>query len=277
MSGAVVAGHFVTGSKGPLFVLVRRPTGPINECVLVVPPFAEEMNKSRRMLTLVGEGLAHRGCATVIPDLYGTGDSAGEFGETDCETWLADIEAVANWLAAEVIPVTALLAVRLGCALALNGIASGVLSAPRKSVLWQPVFDGDRYLTQFLRLRVAASLTEDRRESVVDLKARLMAGGTLEVAGYDLSARMAADLSRMAPPQALPPQFGATAWLEIVRDPDAGPPLPSAQLVKATNEAGGKITARCFAGEPYWASTETVVNADVVTSTLEHLAGTQGE
>ena len=53
----------------------------------MVPPFAEEMNKCRPMVTEVALGLAESGIASIVPDLYGTGDSGGDFSEGDWETW----------------------------------------------------------------------------------------------------------------------------------------------------------------------------------------------
>ena len=53
MSRRSVSGQFIDGAKGPIFVLAREPAAGVRGCVLVVPPFAEEMNKCRRMVTEV--------------------------------------------------------------------------------------------------------------------------------------------------------------------------------------------------------------------------------
>ena len=79
MSRTTFSGEFVAGTKGPIFVLLRKPLVPPRGCVLVVPPFAEEMNKCRRMVTELAIRLAEQGIATLQPDFYGTGDSAGDF------------------------------------------------------------------------------------------------------------------------------------------------------------------------------------------------------
>ena len=64
--------------------------------VLVVPPFAEELNKCRRMLALTTRQLSMQGCDVLWPDLYGTGDSAGEFGDAVWADWVADLGASLN-------------------------------------------------------------------------------------------------------------------------------------------------------------------------------------
>jgi hypothetical protein len=58
VTGARLTGHFIAGPKGPIFVLLREPPDASRGCVIVVPPFAEEMNKCRRMVTEVAVGLA---------------------------------------------------------------------------------------------------------------------------------------------------------------------------------------------------------------------------
>lgn len=272
MTRSVVAGHFIEGARGPIFVLARKPVVAATGTVLVVPPFAEEMNKCRRMVTEVALGLAGQRLATVVPDLHGTGDSGGSFADADWATWRADLAATANWCASSGPPVSGLLAIRLGCALALDALNTGELPACARSVLWQPVFDGGRHLAQFLRLRIAASLMEDRQESLADLKAWLSQGEIVEVAGYGLPPQLAADLEQLRQPRHLPASFGEMAWFEIAREPGASLSPSSARLFEGTRLHGVPVVARSFVGEPFWSSTEIVVNADVVRATVPHLA-----
>jgi len=74
---------FLPGRRGPLFALWFDPDAAGDQAILVVPPFAEELNKSRRMLALQGKSLARAGRGLLAVDLHGTGDSAGEFIEAD--------------------------------------------------------------------------------------------------------------------------------------------------------------------------------------------------
>ena len=229
------------------------------------------MNKCRRMITELALRLADRGVATLVPDLYGTGDSGGDFAEAGWAGWRGDLGVACRWSAAQGCPVTALLAIRLGCALAIDASASSEIPAVQRTVLWQPQFDGSRFLSQFLRLRVAASLMEDRKETLGDLRARLQAGAATEVAGYTLSSRLAAELEQVRPPESLPESFGGTAWLEVVREIGSGLPAPSEKLVEATRRQGTRIYVSGLQGEPYWSATEIVVNSDVVDATVEFL------
>lgn len=273
MSQATLTGEFIAGPKGPIFVLLRRPAGPLQGCVLVVPPFAEEMNKCRRMVTEVGLGLAERGIGTLVPDLYGTGDSGGDFADGDWTTWRQDLAAAVRWADARGCPVTGILAIRLGAALAVAAQGKGAIPAVGKTVLWQPVLDGGRFLAQFLRLRTAASLMEDRKETLAELRAKLQPGESIEVAGYAISGRLAQDLDELAAPGRLPATLGATAWLEVVRDAEGPLPVSSQNIIEATQRAGGAVQAAGLVGEPFWSSTEIVVNRSVLSDSVAHLSG----
>ena len=272
MKGQAVAGHFIDGAKDKIFVLRRVPEGAARGCVLVAPPFAEEMNKCRRMVTETTVRLAAAGFATVVPDLYGTGDSAGDFSDADCETWRSDLQRCFEWSAGQDLPVSGVLGIRLGCGLLAQLAAYGLLPSVQQSVLWQPVFDGPRFLQQFLRLRLAAGMTDDRKESLAELRKRLQRNETLEVAGYDVSGRLAAGLAEMTPPDCLPAALGRITWLEVVRAPDAELPVPAARLIDKTRAEGMPVDVNSCVGEPFWASTEVVTNRDVVEASVSALS-----
>jgi exosortase A-associated hydrolase 2 len=272
VSRSVVSAQFIAGAKGSNFLLLRRPPEAPRGCVLVVPPFAEEMNKSRRMITEVACALASRGIASIVPDLYGTGDSGGDFADADWDTWLDDLVRASRWSASEGHPVSGLLAVRLGCALASALVSSQAIAPVSVSVLWQPVFDGRRFLTQFLRLRVAAALVEsDRKEDMTSLLEQLRRGEVVEVAGYGLAGALATQLERVASPAVLPGALGRIHWMEVVRE-QASLPVPAAQLIERSLGAGVGVASQLFTGEPFWAATEIVTNEAMVAATVAAFA-----
>jgi exosortase A-associated hydrolase 2 len=274
---SAVSAQFIEGSKGPIFVLLRRPPGPVRGCVLVVPPFAEEMNKCRRMVAEATMGLAEHDIASVVPDLYGTGDSAGDFVDADWVTWQDDIIRTVRWAAVQGLSISGILATRLGCALTASVLAAGIIGPVARTVLWQPVFDGGRFLTQFLRLRTSASLMVDRKESIAELRDRLRSGEVVEVAGYGLTPRLAADLDAAVTPDRLPQQLGHVTWMEVVRDVGAERPVTSSKLIDQTRVRGGRVDLQLFPGEPFWASTEIVRNREMSEAAVQFLAGAGGE
>jgi exosortase A-associated hydrolase 2 len=252
--------------------VARRPASPPRGCVLIAPPFGEEMNKSRRMLSEVSHALAGRGLATVLPDLYGTGDSGGDFSDATWATWLDDLARTARWCHESIHTVTSILAVRLGCALASEAAVSGGIGPVAKTVLWQPVFDGRKFLTQFFRLRIAAALVEqDKKESLEDLLAQSARGEVVEVAGYGVAPALVSELNAVAQPPSLPQELGRMVWMDVVREAGA---IPAAgqKLIERTRAAGGAIEHRAIVAEPFWAATEITTSAQVLTATTEALA-----
>jgi hypothetical protein len=154
--------------------------------------------------------------------------------------------------------VRAILAVRLGCALAAVAARRGALPAVAASVWWQPVLDGKRFLQQFLRLRVAAaSLRGDAQQTVESLRVRSAAGETLEVAGYELSPALVQGLEALST-DALPAQAGDLHWIEIVRNEGDAPQLPSTRFVDRARAAGSNVSVATLASEPFWGATELV-------------------
>jgi exosortase A-associated hydrolase 2 len=263
---------FIDGSRGQLFVLLRRPGHrDAAPCALIVPPFAEEMNKTRPMFTMVARGLAARGVATILPDLFGTGDSEGEFREGDWQTWQDDLLRAATWAETQGCRVDRLLCVRLGCILGAT-VAARLPTPVTRTVFWQPVLDGERFMTQFLRLRVAASMMEDRQETVGGLRERLRGGETLEVAGYELSPMLVTQIADARLGLGLEDQLGQVHWMEIVRGEAGDLPVASRQAIEAARPKLCAIESFAIPGEPYWSATEIVRIPTLVEHTVSALA-----
>jgi exosortase A-associated hydrolase 2 len=239
---------------------------------MLVPPFGEEMNKSRPMLADVGRALAARGFASVAPDYFGTGDSAGEFRETNVECWLDDLARAAAWSAEQGAPIAALLCVRLGCIIGAR-LARHALPGIERTVFWQPVVDGGRFLAQFLRLRVAASMMEDDgKESASELRAILRNGRSLEIAGYELSATLADQLETLKLLDVIGSHLGTLDWIEFTRDASASLTQPSEECIDRARATGMEVRITKVTGEPFWSSTEIVRLTELVGTTVDALA-----
>jgi exosortase A-associated hydrolase 2 len=267
VSSTRTTARLLDGPSGRVFALLRHPVEATRRgCVLVAPPFAEEMNKTRRMVSDLSDALANRGFGLLVVDLFGTGDSDGEFEAGNWPQWRQDLATAAAWSAAVGWPVNCLLGVRLGCILAAE-IARD-LPGVDGTVFWQPVLDGGRMLEQFLRLRVVASMMEqDRKETTADLRRRLGAGETLEVAGYSLGGALATQLDGLRLERELGPHLGVTQWFEIVRAPDAPAPAPAMRVAAAAS-----IPLHTVPAEPFWSSVEIVTSPLLVERTAEFIA-----
>lgn len=268
--------QFLDAPAGRTFVVLRQPRQPGGAAVLVVPPFAEEMNKSRRMIAEVGRRLEGSGIGMLLVDLFGTGDSEGEFAQADWQRWKADLAAAVQWAAAEGAPIRGMLAIRLGCILGSEALA-GIGHTVQRTVMWQPVVSGRRLLEQFLRLRVAASMMGgDSKETVAALRSRLKAGELLEVAGYEISGALADQLDAAELQPFFRSHLGEVHWIEAVRSADAALPVPSSKAIDAARATGLEVTPHGVMGEPFWSSTEIVCLDAMVARTADVLGRIDG-
>lgn len=264
MTTAGVRAEFIGETGRRLFALLRTPNEPGGECTLVVPPFAEEMNKSRKLVTDLAQHEYRRGRGVLCVDPFGTGDSDGEFAEARVERWIDDLAIAAKWSAARGWHVTSILGIRLGAMLATMLVRQRDISLSR-AVFWQPVTSGARLIDQFLRIRVMASrIEQDHGETVAELRGRLQAGETVEVAGYALSGALCADIDALDLAGVLTPPFPPIRWLDVVTDA-AAPVTPGTQrTIDKVRAAGCEVEHVQVAGEPFWMATEIVTNLALV-------------
>lgn len=242
--------------------------------MLFVPPFGEEMNKSRRQVTETATRLVAAGYGTLVVDLFGTGDSAGEFSEATWEAWTSNVVSAISWAAGQGLPIEAVVAIRVGCMLAAEGLQRAQCSV-RRTVFWQPVDSGRQFMTQFLRLRVAAAMmASDGTETVDDLKARLERGETVEVAGYPLTAALWRAIDEAELTRLLEARLGRLSIFEIGRAREGELSVPGRRLLQTATDQGLQASGIRIAGDPFWSSTEIVTNPELARQTVEFLTGT---
>lgn len=183
---------FFDVDPGTRFCLYHAPNPQLEPrgTILYVHPFAEELNKTRRMASLQSRAFAAMGYAVLQVDLFGCGDSCGDFHSGRWDQWKRDLAAAADWLDARASGPLHLWGVRLGGLLAIDFATTRKVEA---ILLWQPFLNGRTCINQFLRLRLAAGMDGTglgAPRSTAALRAALAAHGRLEVAGYDLECAM---------------------------------------------------------------------------------------
>ncbi len=255
---------FLPTERGERFCLYHAPQGECRGALVYVHPFAEEMNKSRRMAALQARALAALGYGVLQLDLAGCGDSDGEFADARWEHWKDDLAAASAWLAQRLGQPVGLWGLRLGALLALDYARTA--SAPvAQLVLWQPVLQGVAFMTQFLRLRVASGMLADAAESsggTKELRAALLAGEALEVAGYVLAPELVAaidalDAAKLAPPCPV-------HWIEIVAAAER-PITPAALRVAAGWKRAPSMHK--VAAVPFWSTQEIAESPALIAAT----------
>ena len=262
---------FLQSDKGRRFLIHHPCTGTCKGSVLYVHPFAEEMNKSRRMAAMQARALAKIGYTVLLIDLYGCGDSSGDFKDASWEIWKEDLKLALDWLKTQHdLPVT-LWGLRLGALLALD-FSNDADFPPEKIVLWQPVQSGETYLAQFLRLRLAnAMIAGKEKVSLQDLKRELASNGTLEIAGYDLPHELAESISRLKLEELGRPGV-PRHWLETMPDANAELSPAASRIVGAWQNRGIPVQVHKTQGEPFWSTQEITDCMDLITKTTQIFA-----
>ena len=237
--------------------------------VVYVHPFAEEMNKSRRMAALQTRALADAGYAVLQIDLLGCGDSSGDFGDASWNAWVDDIVLACHWLKRRAPAPLWLWGLRAGCLLAAQ--AARRLDAPCRLLFWQPATNGNLVLQQFLRLKLAGDLLGGGAKGTLGaLRKDLADGRTIEVAGYALSPALAQGLERatLAPP----PQAVRLEWLELSPREDADLSAAAVAGKAHWEQTGCSVRCEVVRGPAFWQTTEIEEAPALVGATLAALA-----
>ena len=250
-----IEAFFLPASPGQRFALLYAPEDPVKlqGAVVYIHPFAEELNKSRRMAALQARALAAAGYAVLQIDLMGCGDSSGDFGDATWEVWLADVELACQWLQRRFGAPLWLWGLRTGCLLANE--AANRMALPVNLLFWQPVLAGKQFLQQFLRLKMAAELLGNETKGVMErVRGQLRQGESVEVAGYLLSPALAGGLEKAE--LLLPHRSGRVEWIEISGRPDGS--LSPAALARLTQwqVAGQRARSTVVNGPAFWQTSE---------------------
>lgn len=265
-------GLFLPGPAGALFVRYYPVDGTSHRAdVVVVPPFAEEMNKSRRMFALLAARFNAIGVGTVVFDLFGTGDSEGDFSDARYDIWIEDLATVLRWLRARSAVPTSLVGLRFGGLLAADAVRRGAFPIERL-VLWQPVLSGEAMMTQFLRLRVAAGMTSsaNERETTTALRERLRAGKVLEIAGYTLAPALVAAIDALQLESFGLAGFPPVEWLEL----GSNAPAPaSRRIVERWQSRGIAVGMAQLPGAPFWNAVEIATAPELIEHTVRVVEG----
>lgn len=253
---------YLDGTRGQLFALYYPASGNCHGQILIVPPFAEELNKARPLMAEQARQLAANGYGVLLLDLYGCGDSQGELEQARWHDWLDDLKTGLNWLKEQKknTPIS-LLAIRMGCLLAAELAASPGQEYLRHLLMWQPVIDGKTAMRQFLRLRTARHLTESEQPSSAE---------QIEVAGYLLSPELLQDIEQRQLHTQLPSRHISVDWLGLGLANTAR--LPGVEQVMSNwREQGCKLHYHQIEASEFWLEQEPSPQPELHRVTLKLL------
>lgn len=259
--------------------------------VLYIHPFAEEMNKARRMAALQSVALAQAGFAVLQIDLHGCGDSSGDFGDATWQSWVDDVLLGCQWLRertrGQIEFVTAgnniqaqpplwLWGLRAGCLLAAE--AARQLGELCNFLFWQPPAAGKLLVQQFLRLKVAGDLMGGQAKGVMQtMRQQLANGESVEIAGYMLAPGLANGLEQaLLVPPATVGTFPApqVAWFELSPRQDANLSSVATHILTPWQQAGFQVATQLVPGPAFWQTTEIEDAPALIQATLSAVTTT---
>ena len=242
--------------------------------LVYVHPFAEEMNKSRRMAALQSRAFAQAGYAVLQIDLLGCGDSSGDFGDATWDDWQVDVVQAAAWLQQRYLSAPLWLwGLRAGCLLAVD--AARRIDAPCQFLFWQPAAAGKVLLQQFLRLKLAGDMLDGKANGAMDvMRAQLAADQAVEIAGYGLNPALASGLAQATlapPPAASASRARRSVWLEVSAREGATLSPATHAAAEQWRQAGHEVSAEVATGPGFWQTSEIEDAPALIDATLAAL------
>ncbi|MEP7246631.1 MAG: hydrolase 1, exosortase A system-associated [Gammaproteobacteria bacterium] len=263
--GAPIRAVQLEGRGGARLALYYVPVGarhPLGN-LLVVPAFAEEMNRCRSMVSMQARAFAQIGIGTLVLDPFGTGDSAGEFAEATWAQWREDLRAGIDWLRKYCGGCRGLWGVRLGAIMAAELAASD--ADIRQLLFWQPVVDGKQFCTQFLRIRIAAEMEQSGGIKSTDQLRKMAADGeVIEVSGYHVNGELVSALDAARMPDAAALSDKRVAWFEVLPAADSNVPRPNLKVIETWQAAGTEVRIERVVGPSFWQVHEREVAPDLI-------------
>lgn len=259
---------FMGAATGQRFCVYHPPSSQVlcQGAIVCVPPFGEEMNRSRRISANMARALAAVGFGVLRIDLLGCGDSSGELREATWDIWKQDIASAKAWIERQVGMTADLWALRLGGLLALDFARTS--QSVERLVLWQPVLNGKSYLTQLLRTHLAADLLDAGRSmsGTTELRNALHVGNSLEIAGYDITPEMARTLDALnAEEFSLPPL--RIDWFDVVSSVDGRISPARIGAAERWKASGSLVNVHAVRSQAFWSSQEICESPELVAAT----------
>jgi exosortase A-associated hydrolase 2 len=261
-----VSPNFIESSQRQLFAISFIPYDctPIAS-ILYIPPFAEEMHKSRKMVAEQARLLASQGYMVTLIDLTGCGDSSGDFSDASWQIWQEDIENAYQWLCKQTNSPIILWGLRTGALLATD--LAAIYSDIKQLIVWQPVLSGKQFLNEFLRIKLADSMLSNASNAInrEDLLDTLKTSGSIEIGGYELSNTMATQIQQINLLDFKPKC--SVVWFELGIEDSTSVCSSSDIVTTHWNKSGITLFTRTLKCRHFWNSQEIITCPELITAT----------
>lgn len=265
---------FISSDVGSLFGVHFSPnSNDSKQCIIYLPAFAEEMNKTRHMVTMQARAFAEQGYAVLVLDLWGTGDSQGDFAEATWEIWLHNVGTAIEWMQNQGYSCINLWGLRTGTLLAIDFLHRND-SLIDSFICWQPVLNGEQFVMQFLRLRIAAAMMDKTttQEKTSDLKEQLLSGNNIEVAGYSLNPQLIIPMLSLQARLMSLSDIKQCYLFELKQGQESEGNRVTTQWAKQLTESGVKVSFDVVNDQPFWATQDISESLSLLKITSKRIA-----
>ena len=267
---------FLSGCKGRLFLSVQPSSAghmatSSSGATVILPPFADEMNKTRHLLTSLMCQLATQGYDSFLLDNYGTGDSEGDLDLASIDIWRTDLQQLLQLIGQSSYQHVSFVAVRFGSLQLFDLLNQYPLPIALKHVvLWQPLFETTKFWQQFARIKLAETLGSDDKLTLTDLTKQLNAGNDIEIAGYPFNAVFYNSLMQLQSqfPKILNHQ--PVHWFNSTTTSSLAPALQQSVAVLSKKCQLNVVHLPC---QPYWQAAELVQAPGLISQTVALFTG----
>jgi exosortase A-associated hydrolase 2 len=245
----------------------------IHHAVIILPPFAEEMNKSRHIFKQLLTELAQHQYYGFMLDNYGTGDSEADLDLATISLWRDDLQLLLQHLAHWRFSSVSFIALRFG-ALQLFDLLNHVkLPLPIKQVvLWQPMFDPKRFWQQFCRIKIAEAMANGDKVNQTQIEQQLVEGQVVEIAGYPINLAFYQSIQQIDSSLPVILTRVALSWFELSKLDTLAVPV---QKMHDNLEKKCQLNFQQIKAEAFWQTTELATADQLIHLTLQQFVETQ--
>lgn len=259
---------FMKGCRG--HILLQASTVPQSEhAVLILPPFAEEMNKSRHIISQLMQQNKQAGISSFMLDHYGTGDSEGDLDLATTDIWRQDLQLLLAQLQTAGFSRLSVVAIRFGAMQLFDLLNHQPLALQLdKVVLWQPLLDISRFWLQLYRLKITEQMALGQKLTQAELEQSLQQDNTLEIAGYPISKAFSESTRQL---NIQPPAILATAsncWFEISQLPNVA---ATTQKAVTHYQQSFPLSFQHISNAPFWNTQELATADNLINATRQFL------
>ena len=251
---------FIQTRHGPCFCLFHEPKEKKERgSILYLHPFAEELNTTRRIVAQQARNLAELGYGVLQVDLFGCGDSAGNFEDATWDAWLDTAHEALEWLKGNSLNPIWFWGLRAGALLATELLKQHHKKDPQQVnlLLWQPVSNGQQMLKQLMRLKDAGEWVGAKSSNTKPADKIWEQGGAVEIAGYVISSELAGGLAKTRIAPSTCETRGILVWIEVSSHitPTLSP--ASEKSLSLWSNAGWNVQANAVSGNNFWQNIST--------------------